>query len=142
MLGRLYTANSAGVPATAQDLVYFAHSSELPGNLRRLLVRSTGWLRAKRIYAPEEQRVQANAFFALKMAGEAVRMIKNYFYRDYFLERIEHMVDNAIYTSVYPRISLGPGQRFVSKGCYIAKLQGEGNSELTAVTDWLIPGFD
>ena len=138
----LYTAESAGVPATAQDLVYFAHSSELPGKLRRLLVRSTGWLRAKRIYAPEEQRVQANAFFALKMAGEAVRMIKNYFYRDYFLERIEHMVDNAIYTSMYPRISLGPGQRFVSKGCYIAKLQGEGNSELTAVTEWLIPGFD
>ena len=138
----LYTAESAGVPATAQDLVYFAHSSELPGKLRRLLVRSTGWLRAKRIYAPEEQRVQANAFFALKMAGEAVRMIKNYFYRDYFLERIEHMVDNAIYTSMYPRISLGPGQRFVSKGCYIAMLQDEGNGGLTAVTEWLIPGFD
>jgi hypothetical protein len=52
------------------------------------------------------------------------------------------MVDNAIYTSVYPRISLAPGQRFVSKGCYIAMLQEEGKGGLTAVTDWLIPGFD
>jgi ABC-type branched-subunit amino acid transport system substrate-binding protein len=138
----LYNAESAVVSAKARDLVYFVHSSELPGKLRRLLMRSTGWLRAKRIYAPEEQRVQANAFFALKMAGEAVRMIKSYFYREYFLERIEHMVDNAIYTSVYPRISLAPGQRFVSKGCYIAMLQEEGRGGLTAVTDWLIPGFD
>jgi ABC-type branched-subunit amino acid transport system substrate-binding protein len=138
----LYNAQLAAVPATAQDLVYLVHPSELPGNLRRLLARSTGWLKAKRIYAPDEQRVQANAFFSLKMAGESVRMIKNYFYRDYFLERIEHMVDNATFTSIYPRISLAPGQRFVSKGCYIAKLQDGDNGGLVAVTDWLIPGFD
>jgi hypothetical protein len=73
----LYSTESAVVPVTARDLVYFVHSSELPDKLRRLLMRSTGWLRAKRIYAPEEQRVQANAFFALKMAGEAVRMMRN-----------------------------------------------------------------
>ncbi len=56
------------------------------------------------------------------------------------LERIEHMVDNATYTSVYPRISLAPNQRFVSKGAYIAKLSEEGR--LLAVTDWLIPESD
>jgi hypothetical protein len=30
------------------------------------------------------------------------------------------MVDIAVYTSVYPRIGLAPGQRFVAKGVYIA----------------------
>jgi hypothetical protein len=48
------------------------------------------------------------------------------------------MVDNATYTSVYPRISLAPDQRFVSKGAYIARFSEDGG--LVAATDWLIPG--
>jgi ABC-type branched-subunit amino acid transport system substrate-binding protein len=134
----LYDGEPGTVPAKARDQVYFVHPSELPGKLPRLLARSTGWLRLKRIYVPEEQRVQANAFFALKMAGEGVGHIRGFFSREYFLERIEHMVDNAMYTSVYPRLSLAPNQRFVSKGCYIARLSEDGS--LVAVTDWLIPG--
>ncbi len=84
--------------------------------------------------------MQAHAYFSLKIAGEALGHIRGFFSREYFLERIEHMVDNASYTSVYPRISLAPNQRFVSKGCYIAQLPEQGNGQLVAVTDWLIPG--
>lgn len=136
----LYDGEPDSVPVAARDRVYFVHPYELPGKLPRLLMRSTGWFKAKRIYSPEEQRVQADAFLALKTAGEAVRGIRGYFNREYFLERIEHMVDNAAYTSVYPRISLAPGQRFVSKGSYIAKLPKEGDGGLVGVSDWLIPG--
>ncbi len=123
-----------GIPPAAVDRVYFIHPYELPQKLNRLLLRSTGWLRSKRIYAPAEKRIQADAFFALKMAGGAMKTIRGYFIRDYFLESIEHMVDNASYTSVYPRVSLAPGQRFVVKGYYIAKDDGKGG--LQAVTEW------
>jgi ABC-type branched-subunit amino acid transport system substrate-binding protein len=136
----VYDGDTATIPATVRDRVYFVHPEELPSKLPRRLARSTGWLRVKRIYAPEAKRVQANAYFALKMAGEGMGHIRGFFSREYFLERIEHMVDNATYTSVYPRISLAPNQRFVSKGTYIAKLSEEG--ELVAVTDWLIPASD
>ena len=51
---------------------------------------------------------------------------------------VSGVVGNANYTSVYPRMSLAPEQRFVSKGCYIARLSEDGS--LVAVTDWLIPG--
>ncbi|MEA2080121.1 MAG: ABC transporter substrate-binding protein [Pseudomonadota bacterium] len=135
---RVYDGEPGTVPAKARYRVYFVHPYALPGKLPRLLLRSTGWLRVKRIYVPEEKRVQANAYFALKMAGEGVGHIRGFFSREYFLERIEHMVDNATYTSVYPRISLAPNQRFVSKGCYITSLSEDGS--LDAVTDWLIPG--
>ena len=134
----VYDSEPVTVPSGVRNRVYFVHPYELPDKLSRLLIRSTGWLRAKRIYVPEEKRVQANAYFALKMAGEGVGHIRGFFSREYFLERIEHMVDNATYTSVYPRISLAPNQRFVSKGCYIAGLSEDG--KLVAVTDWLIPG--
>ncbi|MDH3281145.1 MAG: hypothetical protein OEQ18_08445 [Gammaproteobacteria bacterium] len=43
--------------------------------------------------------------------------IRGFCNREYFLERIEHTVDNACYTSVYPHVSLAPEQRFVFKGC-------------------------
>lgn len=138
----VYDGEPGAVPAKMREQVYFVHPSELPSKLPRLLARSRGWLRAKQIYVPEEQRVQANAYFALKMAGEGIGHIRGFFSREYFLERIEHMLDNATFTSIYPRISLAPDQRFVSKGCYIAKLQDGDNGGLIAVTDWLIPGFD
>lgn len=134
----LYGSDPDRVPASAREQLRFVHPYEMPGKLNRLLLRSTGWLRSRRIYAPAEKQVQANAYFALKMAGGALKGIQGYFDREFLLEGIEHMVDNANYTSVYPRMSLAPEQRFVSKGCYIARLSEDGS--LVAVTDWLIPG--
>lgn len=130
----------SGIPVALREQLYFAHPYELPGQLARRLARSTGWLRAKRIYAPQEKMVQANAYFTVKVAGEGLKHIQGFFNREYFIERIEHMMDNAIYTSVYPRISLAPNQRFVSKGCYIAQLDSNEKARLQAVSDWLIPG--
>ena len=40
-------------------------------------------------------------------------------------------------TSAYPRLSLGPGQRFASKGGYIAAF-GDGGA-LLALSDWIVP---
>ncbi len=136
----VYASEPYGIPESARDRIYFVHPYELPGELSRRLARSTGWLRHKRIYSPKAKQVQANAYFALKMAGEGLGHIRGFFNPEYFLERIEHMVDNATYTSVYPRLSLAPNQRFVSKGSYIAKLAKDGDGGLVAVTDWLIPG--
>lgn len=143
--GRTYLSSTLyGDPATVPEAVwpalYWVHPSELPAGLPRLLARSTGWLRAKRIYSSQEQEAQADAFFTLKIAAGALRAVGTYFNRDFFLESLEHMVDNATYTSVYPRISLAPDQRFVAKGVYIARISEDASGvRLEAVSDWLIP---
>jgi len=124
------------VPDWVAERAYFVYPQELPDKVDRLLLRSTGWLRMKRIYAPEQKRVQGNAYLALKMTGGALIRMHGYFKRDFFLETFEHMVDNAPYTSVYPRISLAPGQRFIAKGCYIAQLSKDGKGRLEPVTEW------
>ena len=140
---KLFDSNDySGIPAALRERLYFVHTSELPSKMTRLLVRSTGWFRAKRIYAPEEKEVQANAYFSMKIAGGALKHIRGFFNREYFIERIEHMVDNANYTSVYPRISLAPNQRFVSKGFYIAQLGSGDKPRLQAVSEWLVPGTE
>ena len=66
--------------------------------------------------------------------------MRGFFNREYFIERIEHMAENATYTSVYPAVSLAPRQRFVSRGVYIARFRPDGDGALVAVTDWLVPG--
>ncbi len=136
----LYGSDLDRIPDSAREQLRFVHPYEMPDKLNRLLMRSTGWLRSRRIYAPGEKQVQADAYFALKTAGGALKGIQGYFDREFFLEGIEHMVDNANYTSVYPRISLAPNQRFVSKGGYIAQLEGVEKARLRAVSEWLIPG--
>ena len=145
-LGRIYLSSSlhgvdpGRIPPAERARVYLVHPYELPGRLPRLLARATGWLKAKRIYAPEARREQANAFFALKMAGGALKAMRGFFVREYLLESIEHMVDNASYTSVYPRISLAPGQRVISRGAYVARFQPDEAGGLVAESGWVIPG--
>lgn len=119
--------------------VLLAYSTEVPGRTSRLLARSTGWFRAKRILDPLHGEIQANAYFALKAAGGALTEIRGFFRRDYFIEQLEHMTDNALYTSVYPRMSLAPEQRFVSRGGRIARLAADGGGTLDAVSDWIVP---
>lgn len=135
----LVGTDAAAVPPEFRERVFLVHRNELPNRLTRLLLRSTGWLRVKKIYAPKEREVQANAYFALKMAGDALMHMRGYFFRDYMLERIEHAVDSAPYTSVYPRVSLAPGQRFVAKGGYITRVSSSNRPTLVAVTDWVTP---
>ena len=136
-----FIADSSALPEQViNDSTFIVYSTALPADWSRLLARSTGWFRAKRIYAPQEKTIQANAYFALKIAGGALGYIHSYFNREYFLESIEHMIDNAIYTSIYPRMSLAPEQRFVSKGGVIARFERADSTKLVPVTDWLIPG--
>ncbi|MCU7933392.1 MAG: cytochrome c [Candidatus Thiodiazotropha sp. (ex Dulcina madagascariensis)] len=135
---RFYGTSTAVISPRLHDRISFVHSSEMPGRLDRLLARSTGWFKAKRIYNDQAKEIQANAYFALKVAGDAVKHIRGYFYRDYFIEKIEHMIDDVPYTSIYPRISLAPDQRFVSRGFYIAKIDKPGGG-LVSLTDWKAP---
>jgi hypothetical protein len=55
------------------------------------------------------------------------------------LGRVEHGHGDQGGTTVYPRLSLGPGQRFASKGAYIVKWTGHTGDGLVPVTDWIVP---
>jgi hypothetical protein len=138
----LYGIEPGRIAPESLGRVYVVHARETPARMRVLLARSTGWLKANRIYAPDSLEVQANAFFALKITGEAIQGMRQFYVREFMLERMEHLMENATYTSVFPRLTLAPGQRFVSKGAYITQFpaDGTGGKDLTSVTDWAVPG--
>jgi len=138
----LYGETPGAMPAAVRERARLVHAHALPAVRSRLLVRSTGWLRAKGVYAPQALREQANAFFALSLTGGALRVMRGFFVRDYLIEKLEHMTENATYTSIYERTAIAPGQRFASHGAYITRFDPAADDALIAVTDWIVPQAD
>lgn len=131
-------AEDPSLPAGLLQRTYLAYPYELPHRLEPRLRRLNVWLHGRGL-EQDHQRIQANTTFALAQAGEALMHMVDNFQRDYFIERVEHAVENSLAPSTYPRPSLGPGQRFVSKGCHIvhatALMDGRDDPEGA----WIVP---
>ena len=140
--GRIYLSSSlAGIAGPAAlgapaGTVYLAHPFALPkGEGKR--DRARLWLSARKV-PPGEERLQINAFFAAAITVDAMDQLLDFFSRDYLLENVEHMVESTAAPSGYPRPSLGPGQRFASKGSYILRYAPNGGGFLP-VGGWIVP---
>jgi mono/diheme cytochrome c family protein len=51
----------------------------------------------------------------------------------------EHAAGLREGTTVYPRLLLGPGQRYASKGAYIVKYTDDDTGRLVAESPWMVP---
>lgn len=52
--------------------------------------------------------------------------------------RAASMSDKREGTTIYPRLTLGPGQRFASKGGYIVRFAGNDSDKLIAESGWIV----
>jgi hypothetical protein len=111
---------------------------DLPANREQRLLRMKAWLHARKIPLTDE-RTQANAFFAATVTGDAVSHLGDNFSRDYLIERIEQMTQSSLSPSIYPHLSLGPEQRFASKGGYVIRFPTGADGTPLAISEWLIP---
>ncbi len=82
--------------------------------------------------------IQAKTNFDVMIVTKSIFMLKGYFDRDRFLEVIDMMRDDLM-VPFYTRLSFGPGQRYISKGCYIVQLTDGPTPKLIGVSDWVIP---
>ena len=62
----------------------------------------------------------------------------DHFSQPYLIESIEHETENALNPGTYVRLSLGPGQRFASKGAYVVRMPGHA-AGLQPVSSWIVP---
>ena len=125
-------------PAGWLSKLSMVYPIDLPANREQRLMRMKTWLQARKIPMAYE-RTQANAFFAATVTGDAISHLGDNFSRDYLIERIEQMTQSSLSPSIYPHLSLGPGQRFASKGGYVIRFSPAANSTPLAISEWLIP---
>ena len=81
--------------------------------------------------------VRGKANLDVMVVTKSIFMLKGYFNRDRFLEVVDMMKDEVM-TPLYPRLSFGPGQRYLSKGCYIVQLGDGRDPKITGVSDWVV----
>ena len=82
------------------------------------------------------EAAQTEVFFDLLFLTDIMSQMLDNLYRDYLVERAEDMLSIGSNISIYPRLSLATGQRYGSKGAYIARFDGD---KLTAESDWIVP---
>jgi hypothetical protein len=89
-----------------------------------------------------DERLQGNTLAACNLLSEGMVRLRGRFLRDYLVEWTENYptgMGNAPAPQAFPRFSIGPGQRFTSKGAYIARFAANDPDRLEKVEDWIIP---
>ena len=64
---------------------------------------------------PTDERLQTSAYSAAMILEDGLMHIGENLYRTFLLEALEHDLDASQAPTIYPRLTLGPGQRFASK---------------------------
>ena len=116
---------------------FVAHPYSLPTDLKQRSQRIQAWLR-NRNRPLVDIKIQDQTYFASLIMGEALTHIKRYFYRDYLIDTIDHAEGMGVFSAYYPRLSFGPGQRYLAKGGYILELTSQ-NDELVNNSIWIVP---
>jgi hypothetical protein len=112
--------------------------ADLPPRREARLLRNKMWLHNKGIPLSDET-VQFNTLFAVTVASDVIGHMADSFSRDLFVERTEHTVGQTLAASIYPNVSLGPGQRFAAKGGTVVQFHDGDKPGLKALTPWLVP---
>lgn len=120
------------------DRVRLTFPYEKPSAIHPRRYRVRAWMRSQRLTVTHP-RLQLQTYYALTQMQFAFDNLIADFYRDYLIEFIEHEAEANLNPGVYPSLSLGPGQRFASKGAFIMKLSKESKDGYKAVTDWIVP---
>jgi len=100
------------------------------------VARTRLWLQTRQVAFTHEV-LQTNTFWALLSTTDAIKHLAGNFSPAYLVERLEDMTESLGVTSIYPRLSLGPGQRFAAKSARVLKFNAQGRLE--AVSDWINP---
>ncbi|MEM7355855.1 MAG: hypothetical protein AAF657_33875, partial [Acidobacteriota bacterium] len=123
------------VPESLSESVRLTYRFALPGREVPRIYRVRGWMRSRQL-ATTHERLRLETYFALSIADHAIDHLVESFSRDYFIENVEHEAENALNPGVYPHLSLGPGQRFASKGSYVVRLT---DGKIEPVSPWIVP---
>ncbi|TKB07280.1 amino acid ABC transporter substrate-binding protein [Desulforhopalus sp. IMCC35007] len=126
----------SSISDTLRTKILVTYPYSMPESETRSRFSVERWLKARKIPLTDFD-IQAKMYFLGWMLPGAIKNMRSEFFRDYFLEGFDMMIDQDYSIAVYPRLTFGPGQRYASKGCYIVKLSSGTSPEMTPVNDWV-----
>jgi mono/diheme cytochrome c family protein len=121
------SASLLAQPATALPEALLAHRAvvqlyELPARWKKWQPHNEQWLATHGLESIDA-RVQSGTLLVLSLVNRAMLHMREDFSREYLIEHIEHLVQTGSWPSVYPQLSLGPGQRIAWQGGYVVPLR-------------------
>jgi hypothetical protein len=129
--------DSAPLAPAWRDHAHMAYPIDLPDRRRVRVDYALGWFRIRKIPVVAEQ-VQVDTYLACGLLSETLKHMVDAFIPDYLVERLEDTVEHRILTGYYPRLALGPHQRFASKGGFLVHFD-PGGQRLIPDGDWMTP---
>lgn len=120
------------------ERVRIMRRTELPGVINPHSYRVRGWLNARRVMIDPPQE-QFQVYYALSVLEKAVMEIQGDYSREYLIEQIEMIAESNLNPGVFPYLSLGPGQRIASRGCYVVRLAPGAPEGIAADGDMILP---
>ncbi len=129
---------AAPLPSAWRTVTRMAYPFDMPGQRIVRVDYARGWFALRHIPVVDEQ-VQVDTYLACGLVSETLSHMVDSFFRDYLVERVEDMLAHRILTGYYPRLALAPGQRFASKGGYLAKFSESTGPRLVQDSDWIVP---
>ncbi len=128
----------APLPGGWRARARLAYPFDLPEQRRVPVDYALGWFRIRGIPVVALQ-VQADTYLACGLLSETLNHMAGNLNPEYFVERIQDMLDQRIITGYYPHLALAPGQRFASKGGYLTHFAEASGPRLVADSAWTVP---
>ncbi|HEY3655533.1 MAG TPA: hypothetical protein VGL34_11230 [Steroidobacteraceae bacterium] len=129
--------DAAPLPVSWREHAHMAYPADLPERRRVRVDYALGWFRIRKIPVVAEQ-VQVDTHLACGLLSETVKHLVDAFVPDYLVERFEDTIEHHIITGYYPRLALGPHQRFASKGGFLVHFDA-ARKGLVPDGDWMTP---
>jgi hypothetical protein len=126
------------LPPSWRGQAHLAYPFDLSERRRVRVDYARGWFRIRELPVVAEQ-VQVDTYLACGLLSETLKHMVDAFIPDYLIESLQDTVEHRIITGYYPHLTLGPHQRFASKGGFVVHLDGTGNPRLIPDADWITP---
>lgn len=135
--GTLLEGSFATVPAESREWLRLTWPRAGETDKLRTHLAISRWITNQGMQVKDFHMQSAMYFIGWMLSGNIMNM-GNDFYRDYFLDSIDMMVDQDYAVASWPRLSFGPGQRYASKGCYVARLSAGDDPRPEPLTGWVV----